>query len=252
MASHVVLCGWDDVPHISHAEKADLLAGIHPHMRDARTKGVPNIGAGAIYPVPESTFVVDDFEIPKHWPRCFGMDAGGGANATAAVWLAHDRDSATLYAYSAYKSAAAEPAIHAAAIKSRGAGIPGVGDCAALIMTDRDAEQLISIYRRAGLDLRLPDKSVEAGIAEVWELLSTQRLKVFRRACQSLIDEMRLYRRDEKGRVVKQNDHLCDSLRYACRSGRARMKVQPSVEPPKPLLIYLDQGSNRRDNWMGI
>jgi hypothetical protein len=48
---------------------------------------------------------------------------------------------------------------------------------------------------------------------------------------------MRLYRRDEKGRIVKSNDHCCDSLRYACRSGRARMKVQPSAEPARAPVI---------------
>uniref|UniRef100_UPI000AFE9413 terminase large subunit domain-containing protein n=1 Tax=Comamonas testosteroni TaxID=285 RepID=UPI000AFE9413 len=64
----VVQCGWDDVPHLTEEAKAKLLSRLMPHQRDARTKGVPALGAGAIYPVPESDIVVPDFQIPDFWP----------------------------------------------------------------------------------------------------------------------------------------------------------------------------------------
>lgn len=208
-----------------------MLASIPPYQRDARSKGVPQLGSGAIYGIPESEIKISDFEIPKHWPRGFGMDAGGGVKPTAAVWGALDRDTQTLYLYSVYKRSSPEPAIHSDAIKARGVWIPGVGDCAALILTAHDAEQLILTYKRLGLDLELPDKSVETGIHEMWELLSGGRFKVFA-SCEAWFEEYRLYRRDEKGRIVKSNDHLMDSTRYLVRSGRARMKTAPA--PPKP------------------
>jgi len=59
---------WDDVPHLSEEAKAELLASIPPYQREARSKGVPQLGAGAIYQVPESDIVVPDFEIPAHLP----------------------------------------------------------------------------------------------------------------------------------------------------------------------------------------
>ena len=62
-------------------------------------------------------------------------------------------------------------------------------------------------------------------MAAVSELFVSNRLKVF----ENLVNfwqEFRLYRRDEKGRVVKENDHLMDCLRYAV-TGRARMATKP-------------------------
>ncbi len=235
----VVQAGWDDIPHLDAEEKRALLATTPPFQRDARTKGTPQLGSGAIYGIPESDIKVPDFEIPKHWPRAFGMDAGGGSKPTAAAWGALDRETQTLYVYSVYRRESPEIAIHLEAVKSRGVWIPGVGDCAALIFTSHDAEQLISAYQRGGLDLMLPDKAVETGIQDVWELMSAGRFKVFA-SCAPWFDEFRLYHRDEKGRIVKTDDHLMDATRYLVRSGRERMKVQP-----------VEKKSVSRDMWSG-
>jgi phage terminase large subunit-like protein len=54
---------WDDVPHLDAASKQALLASIPPYQREARSKGVPQLGAGAIYQVPERDIVVPDFAI---------------------------------------------------------------------------------------------------------------------------------------------------------------------------------------------
>ena len=229
----MVFCEWSEVPHLSEQEKADLIARIPIHQRDARTKGIPALGSGAIYPVPESDIRVPDFAIPKHWPRGFALDTGW--DWTAAVWGVLDREAQVFYVYSVYKRGQAEPAVHAAAIRSRGAWIPGVGDAAAI--NNNDGRQFIDIYRRLGLKLDLADKAVEAGIQEVWELLSAGRLKVFE-SCGAWFEEFRLYRRDDKGRIVKQHDHLMDCTRYLVR-GRTRMKTQQTPKrrrPPDPFV----------------
>jgi hypothetical protein len=36
---------------------------------------------------------------------------------------------------------------------------------------------------------------------------------------QNWLSEFRIYRRDEKGRIIKQNDHLMDTTRYLIMSG---------------------------------
>lgn len=226
MSRYVVMATWDDVPHLSQHVKDELWNSIPPYQRDARSKGVPQLGSGAIYQVPESDIKVAPFEIPAHFPRFFGMDTDQGAGWTAATWCAYDREAATIYLYDCYKRSRAEVAVHADAIKARGAWIPGAADAAALVVTAQDAAQLIGLYQEAGLDLELPDKGVETGIQEVWELMSAGRFKVFA-SCGAWFEEFRLYRRDDHGRIVKQNDHLMDATRYAVRSGRHRMKVKP-------------------------
>lgn len=248
MSRFLVGCTWDQCAHLTQEAKDSYWASIPPYQRDSRARGIPQLGAGAVYPVSESDIRVSDFEIPKHWPRGFGMDVGGGAKPTAAVWGALDRDAQILYLYSVYKRAAAEPSIHSAAIKARGIWIPGVADAAALILTDHDTQQLVNVYKNLGHDITLPDKSVETGIQEVWELLSTGRLKVFA-SCIAWFEEFRMYRRDARGRIVKKNDHVMDSTRYLVRSGRARMKVQP-VKDTTPKVVHLDQGTMGL-GWMG-
>lgn len=245
----VIMASWDDVPHLTAETKAQLIASIPPFQRDARSKGIPQLGAGAIYPVPESDFVVADFEIPSHWPRCFGMDVGW--NRTAVPWGAWDRDTDTVYLYSEHYRGQAEPSIQAEGIKARGKWIPGVIDPAARGRSQSDGLQLMQQYKDLGLDLEVSANGVESGIYEVWQRLSTGRLKVFKSMANWLM-EFRLYRRDEKGHIVKVNDHLMDSTRYLVKSGLARAKVKPLNLKEGPAREFgFPGGSGTGGGWMG-
>lgn len=217
-SKYVVSATWDDAPHLTDEQKQELWESIPPHQRDARSKGVPQLGAGAIYPIQEERITVEDFEIPLYWPRASALDVGW--NCTAVVWGAWDRQSDTVYLYSAYKQGQAEPSIHADAIKARGAWIPSVCDPAARGRAQKDGIRLVDEYRSLGLNLELADNAVEAGIHCVWQRLASGRLKIFR-SCRAWFEEYRLYRRDENGKVVKENDHLMDDTRYLIMSGMA-------------------------------
>ena len=221
----VVLLEWDDVPHLSEQAKKELLASIPPYQREARAKGVPMLGAGAIYPVAESEFVIDPFELPAYYPRCYGLDVGW--NRTAAVWMARDNETQTYYLYAEHYTGKEEPALHAAAIKGKGDWISGVIDPASCGSSQIDGRKLIDIYRNLGLKLGEADNAVDAGIYQVWNLLSTGKLKVFS-GLQNWLKEFRMYQRDEDGKVKKVNDHLMDATRYCVMSGPSRMQVKPN------------------------
>lgn len=209
-----VICAFDEVPHISAEERARKEAVTPPHEREYRLRGLPSVGTGKVYPVEESSFLIDPFRIPDHYPRVFGFD--GGYYNTAVVWLAYDPDSGTWYIYADYKPGAGPPLVHAAAIKLRGEWIPGVGDAASV---DANGKKLIDLYRHDyGVDLHLAEKDVGTGIQAVLDLLVAGKLKVFRNL-QQWIDEFRMYRYDDKQQVVKINDHLMDATRYAIKSG---------------------------------
>jgi phage terminase large subunit-like protein len=218
--------GWDDVPHIDLAERKAVIATTPPYQLKARTEGEPSLGAGAIYPIPASEIRIADFILPPHWPRLFSLDAAT-SGYTAAVWLALDREADMLYLHREYKRAGAEVPIHAAAIRAMGSWIPGVGDVAGVVQAD--GTQFLQLYRREGLDIVLADKAVEAGIQDVWELLSTGRLKVFA-SCQQVFKEYLAYHRDERGKIAKENDHLMDALRMGVRA-RNRMKTKLEAQP---------------------
>jgi hypothetical protein len=234
-SKYLVTAGWSDVPHLDAKTQAELLASTPPHLRDARSKGIPALGAGAIYPVPESEILVDDFQIPAYWPRAYGLDVGW--NKTAAVWGAHNRETDVLYLYSEYYRGQAEPSIHAAAIKARGEWIPGAIDPASRGRSQADGQQLWQLYCDLGLLLTKADNKVEgngpeSGIYTVWERLSTGRLKVFK-SLQNWLSEYRIYRRDLNGKIVKENDHLQDAARYLCKTGISLACVQPRLTQRK-------------------
>jgi len=214
---YVVQAGWDDVPHLSAAEKEELLRLMPVHQQDARARGIPQLGAGAIYPIAEQDITVADFAIPNYWPRVYALDVGW--NCTASLWGAWDRENDVVYLYTCYKRGQAEPSVHVDAIKGRGAWIPGVIDPAARGRGQKDGEKLLQIYRdEHGLKLTVANNSVEAGIYQVWMRMSTGRLKIFK-SLAPWFEEWRIYRRDEKGQVVKAKDHLMDGTRYLVMSG---------------------------------
>lgn len=235
----MVMAGWDDVPHLSEVEKKRMLAECEPHLVNARSKGIPQLGSGAIYPVEESEIVCAPFQLPDYWPRAYALDVGW--NRTAAIWAAIDRDTDTVYLYSEHYRGQSEPVIHAEAIKGRGDWIPGVIDPAARGRSQEDGNQLFKIYQGLGLDIVVANNAVEAGIYEVWQRLSTGKLKVFS-TLQNWLSEFRIYRRDEKGKIVKENDHLLDATRYLIMSG-----LQISITKPFDYEDYDDSSDEDRN-----
>lgn len=219
MSKSVVMAGWDDVPHLTEESKKEMLAATPPYLRDSRSKGIPGLGAGAVYPIPEEEIMYDVMEIPPWFRRSYGMDVGW--KWTAVVFAAHDQDNDITYIYDAYKRSEAQPEIHAAAIKNRYPGdmkLAGVIDPAAAGRSQIDGKNLLQLYRKLGLRLVPADNAVEAGVTKVWSRLSTGNLKIARHLTD-LFDEYRLYRRTIEGKIVKEHDHYMDALRYHTMSG---------------------------------
>jgi hypothetical protein len=163
--------------------------------------------------------------IPDHWPRSYGLDVGW--NRTAALFCAWDVDNGGVVAYDEYYVGQREPAVHVAALVAKGANwIHGVIDPAARGARGLAGEVLLDVYRDLGLHIELADNAVVAGLTKVWNMMSIGQFKLFRTLTNTR-NEMRLYRRNEKGEIVKENDHLMDAMRYNIMSGRAVAKVKP-------------------------
>jgi phage terminase large subunit-like protein len=223
-AKYTVNAGWDDVPHLSEREKRELLDSTPPHLRDARSKGLPTLGEGLVFPLDEAVFAIDPFEIPDYWPRVCGIDFGW-THYTAVVWWAIDPDTQIAYLYDEYYRAEAEVPIHAAAIRKRGDWIPvawprdGLNETAV-------GPQLAKQYRDEGVAMteeyaqfeEAPGQnerskvSVEAGLHGMLTELTTQKIRVFK-TCKKWIAETKTYRR-EKGKVVKCGEDTISASRY--------------------------------------
>ena len=231
-----VTATWDDAEHIRNdpEHRKQLLAALPPHQREMREKGIPQMGSGMIFPVPDEQIAVEAFELPMWWPRIAALDFGGSDHPFAAVWLALDRDTDTAYLYKTYKNLGTLP-LHADALRRQGCDwIPtawphdvGQGD-------KRSGKPLSSVFRdEYGLNMlpecfsnppNLGEKEGQGGIgveAGLWNLLTameTGRFKVFN-GLSDWFREKGLYHRKD-GKVVKRADDLMDATRYAYQSLR--------------------------------
>lgn len=236
MAKVVVMLDMDDVPHLSEQQKATVLGGTPPWQRASRKSGIPGMGAGAIYPIPEQQMLIDPFPIPDHWPRSYGLDVGW--NCTAAIWFAWDIDNGGAVAYAEYYRGMADPAVHTRAINTisgggdpeKGRWMPGVIDPAAEKVRGLDGELLLEVYRNLGLNVEKADNAVVSGLTKTWDVLSTRQLRIFN-TLRNWRNEVRLYRRDEKGNIIKKSDHLMDAMRYNVMSGRPYALPPPLNTP---------------------
>ena len=77
----------------------------------------------------------------------------------------------------------------------------------------KDGSKLLEEYEDLGLRLTKANNAVNAGLHHCLTMMQAGQLKVFRN-CVNWLREFRLYRRDEKGKIVKTNDHLMDAMRY--------------------------------------
>ncbi len=213
---YVTQVTWDEVPHLSDQWKQEALASYSPHEQAARSKGVPSLGSGAIYPYLEDSISVEPFEIPFWWKKVYGLDVGW--NRTAAVWAAIDPDSGQIYLYSEHYMGQEHPSVHASAIKGRGSWMWGAIDPASNGSGQIDGAKLIDLYEQEGLNLTQADNSTEAGIYKIGQMFASGQLKVFS-TLRNFLSEYRVYRRDEKGKIIKKNDHLMDAMRYLIMSG---------------------------------
>jgi hypothetical protein len=252
----IVFCDWGSVPHLTEAMKAAQLATMDPHLRDARTRGIPFLGAGAVYPVQTDVIEVKPFAIPDGWPRAFGLDVGW--NRTAAIWGAWDRSSDIIYLYDEHYVAEENPRVHAETIKGSGVKsnlrakwIPGVIDPASKGRSQKDGEKLLETYRGLGLELETAINAVDTGVREVWLRLSSGRLKAFS-TLQYFFKEYLLYRRDKNGKIIESKarpDHLMDATRYLIMSGIEQMKEVP-YDAAKDSPDYGDPEMMVSNGWM--
>ena len=225
----------EDAEHYTPERRAQIIASYPPHEREARTKGVPSLGSGRIFPVEESEITCPPMAIPKHWPQITGIDFGWD-HPFAASRIAWDRDNDVIYVVAEYRQREASPIIHSAAIRPWGDWIPVAWPHDGLQHDKGSGEQLAAQYRAQGLNLT-PERAtfddgtngVEAGVSDMLQRMQTGRWKVFS-TCQSWLEEFRLYHRDD-GKIVKERDDLISSSRYALMMKRfAAVKNDASVK----------------------
>lgn len=213
-----IQASWNDNPYLTEADKNDLRANLKPHELEAREMGIPSVGTGLVYQVPETTFVIEPFEIPKHFSCVFGLDVGFFA-PTAAVFLAYDKDHDVVYVYKEYSVTEKTAAQHAFSLFAMGANwIPGICDPSVNQGSQRDGIRLVDDYKKAGLILNIGKYAKELAIDLILERIRNGQFKVFSN-CIKFLEEWRGYSRDSKGKIIKGRDHLMNALEFVILDG---------------------------------
>ena len=207
----IIQAGWDDAPWLSEESKQKMEADTEPHLRAARRSGKPSMGSGNVYPINIESIMCEPFKIPDYYKKLYALDVGW--NITACLWAAIDPQTDTIYIYDEYYGKESPPPTHAAAVRARGPWIQGVIDPASRGSTQDNGLQLMKMYKDLGLHLLPANNEVDAGIQNLWQRMTTGNVKVFN-TLPHFAKEFVLYRRDLRGRIVKENDHLMDCFRY--------------------------------------
>lgn len=219
-ARHVTQMTIDDAGHYTPEQREKIISGYLEHEREARAKGIPTLGSGRVFPVPEEQIKEPALEISRHWPRICGLDIGID-HPTAVVWVAWDRDTDTVHVYDCYRMRDGVIPIHASAIKGRGAWIPTAWPHDAHRRDGaKTGEQYKELYAKEGVNM-LPShaqtleggNSVEPAIDDMLTRMKTGRLRVAEHL-NDWWEEFRLYHRKD-GLIVKERDDLMSATRYA-------------------------------------
>jgi len=217
----------DDAEHYTPEQRAAIIASYPAHEREARTKGIPTLGSGRIFPIEEELIKIDPFDIPRHWPQICGIDFGWD-HPSAAVKLAWDRDLDVIYVIAAHRQKEQTPLLFAGTVKPWGDWLPWAWPHDGLQHDKGSGEALKEQYKAQGLNM-LADKAthppaqgepegsggngVEAGVLDMLDRMQTGRLKVFSNL-NDWFQEFRMYHRKD-GKIVKLDDDLISATRYA-------------------------------------
>jgi len=247
----------EDAEHIAPEERQRIINSYPEHERDARTKGIPMLGSGKVFPVAESLITYEPFKMPEYWGRLGALDFGMG-HPTAAVKGAWDRDADVVYITHCYRRTDAKISEHVGVLKHWGK-IPWVWPHDGLKRDAGSARPMANQYRDEGLDMldyRITfedgGNGVEAGIAMMLNRMETGRLKVASHLAE-WFEEFRLYHRKD-GEIVKLHDDIMSATRYlimGLRYAKVERERGAALNDEEKLMMMSRRSGISGGGWMG-
>lgn len=216
---------WEEAPHLSKEVQERYSQTYLDYEVDARTKGVPMLGSGGVYPVPDELIAIDPFPIPDYFRRINGIDFGI-THAFALVCVAYDADTDVIYVYDCHKQTGETTSYHAQSIKSRGQWIPvsfphdglarekGTGTTLKAQFMAHGVNMLPVHATHEDLEKVQHGKTREPATMDLLDRMRTGRFKVFRHLHEWFQEKRMLHRKD--GKIVARDDDLESATRYAC------------------------------------
>jgi phage terminase large subunit-like protein len=259
-----VVMGLDDALHIPPAERAAILARYSESERQTRAYGADMQGEGAVFTIPVEAIKHDrppsalpDWSTRWIWGCDFshgGMSAA--AHPFAAVLLAHDTVSDTVYVMHAVRLHRALPALHVQTIRQHPAweapfAYPHDGNRGADLATGASFR---AVYKSLGLNMRpeharFKDGSIalEAGIAEMEQRFARGGLKIASHLLE-VFDEYIGYHR-VSGLIHKVDDDLLSAIRVGLMDLRFAKPLGPAGSFARPAALNTDAAIRARSEY---
>ena len=219
---------WWDAPHLTEKVIEQMLEQFAPHEKAMRSRGVPFFGSGLVYPVDLNDVVISSHELPSNWQqykRIGGIDFAHGQGFTAWCCLIVDDDD-NVWMVDEYKMNNRQIVEHATEISVRldtevawphdgGKDCGGAGRSFAETYIDHGVTLLDTSFTNPTTDGKRCIQ-VEPGVAALYEHMRSGKFKILD-SCTEIVSELQKYHREkDTGQIAKrQDDHLCDALRYA-------------------------------------
>lgn len=228
----------EDALHVKAEDRTKIISGYKKHEREARVKGIPMLGSGAIFTETEENVLEPAIrQVPSYWKKIWGIDFGIG-HPFAAVLLLWDTDNDIIHVHHTVRMADSLPIQHAAAMKVSGADVP-VAWPQDGTAREKSGEVISGLYKKEGLRM-LPDHatfpnggySTEAAIEEMLEREATGRLKVAAHL-QDYFEERRFYHRKD-GLIVKLKDDILSATQKGLMMKRFAKPVILGNKRPDP------------------
>lgn len=247
------------VSSLSEREPARLhMAGLFPELEDElRTwepeRGLPSpnhldamvwavtelmiTGEREVFPTVDKAITIPPRTVESIWPRVCALQVWPAG--IAALWLARDRATDTVYLYDEMQFDRIDVAIAAEAIRRRGAWIPVLFDLEA---ENRSLDEGAALaYRIADLGVSIMNAKTDlgAGIDKILERVSTDRLKVFS-TLERWRNQYRTYRVDEQGKLLEIGDQLLRASALLLQHGLDQAVTERKAESDRRDVPDLD------------
>lgn len=223
---------WDDAPHLKQEDKERLSASYRAHERDARTKGIPMMGEGAIFPIDDDQIITDPFKIPRHFARIKGCDFGFEHHAAGSE-LAWDRGQDIIYVIDCYRAKGELAPYHAAWFNKANKWVPVAWPHDGMNTSKGGGPTVKDAYLAHGVNMlpksarypRSPGHEEKGGAQDQWpvidemrERMMTGRLKVFSNLSQWLEEKRSFHVKagpEGTPKIVNRRDDILKSTMYA-------------------------------------
>lgn len=247
---------WDDAPHLTEDDKQRLLAGYPDWQKEMRSKGVPVLGSGAVYPFSDKeidgVLTIDQiksnpFAYKLLWGCDFGYSSNTDADPSTLVLTAYEMETDKIYVVDEWnskqdvkKNRLAHMPEHMASIIKNSA-FPY-----APLLVPHDAKKQIdglgtnvtrlSELKRYGVNVlpqvfEIPHQLTNGAIEKpkhsrslhwtihyLCKLFSEDKLKINVQKMKALMNEYRVYQWKENGDPRDSKNHLLDAMRIAAIS----------------------------------